>query len=352
MSDFSKAKELGIVSEYAVDFMAYDSVDGRGFNVDYQRTAKQLAQDAAITSANVGIPSALVTYIDPNIVPILFNKKGATGIFEEVKQGTWTDDFSIFPVEEVAGGVSDYSDYGNATSTEVNYEYPVRELARFQTLIKFGDLESAKATAAKISLASRKQLGAAEIIARAGNASYLYGVAGKRNYGLLNDPNLGQSISPISVGGKSTWADKQANDSATFANVVYNDVNKLVSELFANNGGNVDANSPMVLGISNTMMPYLSAPNTFGLTALAMLKQNYPNLTIVQLPELSTAQGETLYLTVPFLNGTATGNTAYADKYRLGRLVPSLSSYEQKAIGTSWGAIIRRPSLVARMVGI
>lgn len=351
MSDFQKAKELGVVSPYAVDFMAFDDVNGK-YSVDFKKTATQLAMDASITQANVGVPSALVTYIDPNIVPILFNKLGATSIFDEVKQGSWTDDFANFPVEEVAGDVGNYSDFGDAVSTDVNYEYPVRELARFQTSIKFGDLETAKAGAAKIALASRKQLAAASIIARASNKTYIYGVAGKQSYGLLNDPNLAPSISPIAVGGNSTWASKQAANADTFANVCFNDVNKLIAELFANNGGNIDANTPMVLGISNAMLAYLTAPNSFGKTALELLKVNYPNLVVVQLPELSTAQGETLYLTVPELDGVKTGITGYADKYRLGRLVPDLTSFRQKAIGTSWGAIIKRPSLVARMVGV
>lgn len=349
--DFEKARERGIVCQGARDFMAYDSVDGN-LVINAEKTAKMFAQDAAITANNIGTPSALNTYIDPRVVPVLFGATAATKLFPEIKQGDWTKDFANFPVEEIAGDVSGYSDYGNAVSTDVNYEYPVREQYRFQTVIKYGDLEQDRSAAAKIALASRKQMAAAEIINKASNRFYLFGVKGKQTYGALNDPNLNAAITPISVNSNSTWSTKQAADPDGFANVCYNDVNKLFNELSKNNAGNIDANSRIVLAISNTSAPYLNVPNSFGLTALAMLKQNFPNLEIVTVPELSTDAGEELYMVVPEVLGIETGNTAYGDKFRLGRLVPELSSFSQKAVGTTWGTIIRRPSLVARMLGV
>ncbi len=82
-----------------------------------------------------------------------------------------------------------------------------------------------------------------------------YGVAGKKTYGLLNDPNLPVSASPnsITIGGNtySTWADKAGHDAANASNHVYNDVLKLWNTLCANNGGNIDADSPIVLAVSN-----------------------------------------------------------------------------------------------------
>lgn len=343
-------ERYGIKAEGAKALMAYDSVNGV-IQTNYDRTAN-MAMDAAITATNNGFPSVYGTFIDPKVVQVLFAKMAATELATETKVGTWTDEFYNFPLEEIAGNVTGYSDYANGVSSDVNYEYPVREQYRFQTAIKYGELETDKAAVAKIALASRKQNAAAEIIARFENKAYLYGIKGKRIYGLLNDPNLNSTISPVSVGGKSTWADKQAASPDDFANVVFNDVAKLMNELFAGNGGNIDANSEMVLGISNAKAAYLQAPNNFGLTAAAMLKQNYPNLCIVQIPELSTASGDELYLIVPSLMGDATASVAYAEKFRLSRLIAHETSFSQKAIGTTWGAIIRRPALIVTMTGI
>lgn len=352
--DFEAARLRGIIAEGAKGFMAYDSVNGH-INVDPARTAKRMAMDAApaaLTTPNVGFPAAYYQYLDPRVVEVLFGVKAATRLAAEIKMGDWTTDYANFPVEEITGDVTPYSDFADNVSSEVNYEFPVRELFRFQTVIHFGDLEADKAAAAKIALASRKQYAAAEIIARKSNRFYLFGVKGKQIYGLLNDPNLNASISPISVSGKSTWADKIAADPNNAATLVFNDINKLISSLFTQMGGNVDANSELILGISNGMAGYLSQPNQYGKTALEMARVSYPGLTVVQIPELSTASGEILYLIAPSIIGVESANTAYGDKFRLGRLIPETSSFKQKAVGTTFGAIIRRPAAIARMLGV
>lgn len=271
MNLFEKSKARGISSPYAQGFMAYDEVDGK-IRVDYEKTAKMLAQDAALTTAaNVGIPSALVTYIDPTVTEILFSAMNAGRLAPEVKKGDWSDKYMRFNVTEYSGSVTPYSDHGENIASDVNIESPERENFVFQTVIRYGDLEEATVARQRLSLASEKQKAAATILAKAHNKFYLYGVAGKKTYGLLNDPNLPVSASPnsITIGGStySTWADKAGNDAANASNHVYNDVLKLWNTLCANNGGNIDADSPIVLAVSNARASYLNALNTYGLSA-------------------------------------------------------------------------------------
>ncbi len=40
------------------------------------------------------------------------------------------------------------------------------------------------------------------------------------------------------------------------------------------------------------MISYLTIPNQYGKTAKVLLTENFPNLEIVQVPELSTTSGE------------------------------------------------------------
>ena len=350
--DFELARQKGISSPYAVGFMPYTVKDGR-ITVDYAAASRQLAMDAAASTApNIGAPAALYTYIDPRIVHVLFGVTNASKFFAPNKVGSWEQDFATFEVEEIEGNVTAYNDYADGVTTDVNYNFPSRQIYRYQTTIKYGDLESDKASAAKIPLVSRKQFAAAEIIARAENKFQMYGVKGIQSYGMLNDPNLPASISPVSTGGNSTWADKVAASPAEAANIVYNDVSKLWSALTANNAGHLETNAPIVLGVSNKMISYLTIPNQYGKTAKVLLTENFPNLEIVQVPELSTTSGEMLYMTVRDLYGDETGWTAFAEKFRMGRLIPELSSYKQKASAATWGCVIRRPSLVATMLGI
>ena len=208
--DFELARQKGISSPYAVGFMPYTVKDGR-ITVDYAAAQRQLAMDsAASTAPNIGAPAALYTYIDPRIVQVLFGVTNASKFFAPNKVGSWEQDFATFEVEEIEGNVSPYNDYADGVTSDVNYNFPSRQIYRYQTTIKYGDLESDKASAAKIPLVSRKQFAAAEIIARAENKFQMYGVKGIQSYGMLNDPNLPEPVSPISTGGKSTWADKVA----------------------------------------------------------------------------------------------------------------------------------------------
>lgn len=347
---FNLAKEMGISAPYAKGFMAYDDVNGQVV-VNAKRTAAQLAMDAVLTP-NLGIPAALTTFLSPEVVSVLVAPNNATKLAVETKRGDFTTDFYQFPVEEISGGVQPYSDYGNAVSTDVNYNYPSRENFRFQTSVKFGDLEVAKAAVAKISLVARKQRAAASTIAKAANRFYLYGVKGKAIYGLLNDPNLNATISPITVGSNSTWATKTAADAGSSANLVYADINKLVNELSTKAGGYFDANSPMVLGVSNTKFQYLSMANTYGVTALQLIKANYPNMTIEQVPELSTAAGDMLFLTLREVDGVSVAEAAFSEKFVLGRMIAQLSSFEQKASAGTFGAVVKQPAFIATMTGI
>ena len=354
MLNLDQLKAKGIYVEGAKGVMAYDTVNGK-IKTNFSKTA--LAMDSALqTTPNVGYPASLFQYIDPQIVEILFGVTNANRLAPEVKQGTWEQEYYNYAVEERVADVTAYSDRTENVTTEVNYEYNVRELARFQTVIQYGDLEVDKANQAKIALQSRKQLAGADIIARKQNQFYLYGVSNKQNYGILNEPNLNPSINPntITVGGSTytTWADKVAHDTASAGNHVFNDVLKLWSELSAKNGGNIDQNERIILAVSNAVVSYLSAPNQFGLTAMQMIKDNFPNLEVVQLPELSTNAGEQIKMIVPSLYGVDTMNVAFADKLRVGRVIQTVSGQKLKMVGTSWGCILKRASLVATMTGV
>ena len=50
--------------------------------------------------------------------------------------------------------------------------------------------------------------------------------------------------------------------------------------------------------------------------------------------------------------GQQTGETAYSEKMRMGRMETYSTSYVQKAFGGTWGCVIRRPNFIATMTGI
>ena len=48
----------------------------------------------------------------------------------------------------------------------------------------------------------------------------------------------------------------------------------------------------------------------------------------------------------------AVAETAYSEKYRLGRLIAETSSFKQKASGATFGGVVKMPAFIATMTGI
>lgn len=347
------AKERGISAPYANGFMAYDSVGGQ-IVLNAKKTQERISMGMdAVLGANVGLPAEFASYISPEVVKVLVAPNNATKLAPEVKVGDFENEFYKFPVEEISGAVQPYSDFDNAVSVDVNYNFPVRENFRFQASLKYGELEAAKAATAKINLASRKQVACASVIAKAGNSFYLYGVLGKKSYGSLNDPNLNDALTPISISTKTKWEDKTNDNPGQSANIVYADIVKLINSVSGQLGGYFNPNDEMTLGISNNRFQYLSLANTFGVTALDLLKKTYPNLRIEQVPELSTAAGDMLYLSIPkTFEGANTIECNFSEKFRLGALIRHESHYSQKASSGTYGSVIKYPEYIGTMVGI
>ena len=348
---FEQMRAKGVSSETAKGFMPFTEKDGV-IRVDFAKAAETLAQDAAITTPTAGVPAIFTTYIDPQVVPILFGAQNSTRMFDEERRGDFATSEMQFGIKEVAGSVTSYSDYAENISTDVNFEFTTRDNYVFETVIKYGEREIQIAGKAKLNLVSEKQQGAAYVLAAAHNKINLLGVAGKRVYGMLNAPNLPTSLTPIVVSGNSTWASKQAADPANFPNVAYNDINKMWADLCARNGGHIDETMRIRLGVAPAISAFLSVPNVYGLSALTLLKKTYPNLEVVQLPELATNAGNTLFMEIPELLGTKTAIFAPSEKARFMNVIPKMSSYQQKVAGATFGCVYKRPSLVSIMTGV
>jgi len=351
MNQFELAKQKGVSSVTAQGFMPFMEKNGR-IAVDFGAADAQLAQDAAITTPNAGVPSFLTTFLDPLIVPILFAAQNSTKVYGEQRKGSWADKTMAFTVTENAGNVTPYSDYAEDVSVDVNAEYPERDNYVFQAVLKYGERELEIFAKSRLNLVSQKQQAASYAIAAAHNRINLFGVAGKRVYGMLNDPSLPTTLAPISVSGNSTWEDKRAYDAANVALLVYNDIQKMWASLCAKNGGHIDETMEIVLALAPESAAFLTIPNQYGLSAETLLKKTFPNLRIVQLPELATNAGNMAFMTIPQLLGIPTAFFAFSEKARFMNVVPQLSAFKQKVAGGTYGCVYTRPNLVCTMTGI
>lgn len=311
-----------------------------------------IAQDAALTTTpNTTVPAFLLQYVSPDVIEILTAKRAATRVFSEKKVGDWTTANYQYPAVENVGSTAPYADYGDGGTSGINSEWNIRDQYVFQTSITYGDREVDMSAAVKIDLIAGKQKAAAEVIAIDSNKFYLQGVSGKRIYGLLNDPNLPSAISPNTVSSAVTWASKLALASGG-TKAIYEDVLKMFSSLQGQTGGLVDNNTPMKLLISPACSVNLASATDFNVSATDMLKKALPNLTVETVPECATGSGNIAMLIVPSLAGQTTGELAFGEKIRAGRLVPEESAYRQKFSASTFGFIMRMPAAYVVMSGI
>ena len=88
--------------------------DAVGYATDSIKFDYGLAMDALpqlTTAPNSAIPVMLTTFIDPNVIEIVFAPMMATEIFGEQKKGDWLMETAMFPIVEATGEVSSYGDF-------------------------------------------------------------------------------------------------------------------------------------------------------------------------------------------------------------------------------------------------
>ena len=342
---FDHAKKKGFVFQQARHWIEYDKTGKYPINI------KKLARDAAlITSSNTTVPPELVAYIDPKAIEILTAVRNATEIYSESKKGSFSTPYYKYQLEEYTGYVAPYSDYSTAGRSDHNAQWKVQDSFRFQTGVEYGDLEMEMSSEAKINLAAKKQRAAASIIAQAHNKFYLLGVAGKKIYGILNNPELPAMLTAKSItknGTSSTsWEDKTSSE-------CYEDVVDLYGAAAENGGGHITEDSEMTLAMSPKLRAVLSKKTDFNISATQMIQDNFKNLKFATLPELSNKDsGETMFLFVHFIQESDTAELCFGDKFRAGRVIAKESSFSQKFSASTFGGAVTQPYGIVSMNGM
>lgn len=301
-----------------------------------EREIRGTVGDAAplLTAPNAGILSMFTTYVDPRVIEVLVEPMKAAQVFGETKKGSWTDDFLQFPIAESTGETSSYDDFSENGMSGTNVNWETRDTYYYQTIIELGEREVERAGAAKLDWVSRKQISAALTLNKFQNKTYFYGVAGLRNWGILNDPSLLPSITlPTWVGGDGQ--------------VVYDGIAQVYGELVGQTAGLIDRNSEMILLMSPQAEAAFTRTNQYNVNVSDQIRKNFPRLTVETAPEMSTDAGEVIKLIVKNYEGVDTVEPTFTEKMRVHPMVLGLSSWRQKRSQGTVGTIIYRPIFVA-----
>lgn len=351
LNRLSAPQQLSVIAQaartYGIHFHQAGQV--QGFIPSHLAMDADLAMDALpalVTTTSSGVPAFLTNYVDPKLIEILVSPNKAAMILGENQKGDWTTPTAFFPVVESAGEVSSYGDYSTNGEVTANTNWPQRQSYHYQTVTQWGERELDQMGKGRIDWASRLNIASATIMGKFQNKTYLYGVQGLQNYGILNDPSLISPISPGSkVGGGFTWLTATANE-------IFADIEALFLQLVTQSNGTIDMNVSAKLVLSPKRQVSLTTTNQYNVNVFALLKNNFPNITIETVPEYSTVSGELLQLIVETVEGQDTGYCAFTEKMRAHAVERKTSSFLQKKSGGSWGAIILQPFAIAQMLGI
>lgn len=313
---------------------------GGGKKLMDDKVAAALAMDAQpglTTVGNSGIPAWMLNYVDPQLIEIILQPTKAAEVFGEMKKGDWTTETATFMTVEPTGEVSSYGDYNNNGVSGVNVNFPQRQSYHYQVFTRWGEREVARAGEAKIDYVARVNEASVNALNRFQNKTYLFGVKGLQNYGVLNDPSL-----PAPTAAAKTWANSTGEE-------VYESIRKLFQTLLKQTGGKIDMNTPLLLVCSPTASVDLTKTNQYNVNVIDQLKKNFPNLRVETIPEYSATSGETVQLIVEELDGQRTLDCAFTEKMRAHNMVLEASSIKQKKSQGTWGTIIYRPFCIATM---
>lgn len=300
------------------------------------------AQPELVTVNNAGIPAYLTNVFDPKVIQVLVSPMKATEIVgSEEKKGDWTTTHAQFLSVELTGETSSYGDFNNNGSASANMNFPIRQSYLYQTFTNWGELQMARAGAARIDWANRVNEASVLVLNKYQNSTYFFGVAGIANYGLLNDPSLYPSIAAT-----AGW-----NLSATAADVIYEDIRRLFVQMQLQSNGVIDAESPMTLALSPTLSVALNKTNQFNVNVKDMLAKNFPNLTVKTAVEYESAAGQFVQLICTSVQGQQTATTAYTEKMRAHAVVVGSSSWSQKKSQGTFGTVIYNGFAISSLIG-
>lgn len=315
----------------------------------YGKILNLYGQDSAITTPNAGLPAEFFTYYDRRVIDVFFAKTVAEQIGKMYKGGSWEDAFYRTRIREAVGATRPYSDLSAEQNVNSNTNYVIRQAYRMELVKQWGDLQVAENAKALIDYVSDINVAASHVLAQDLNNIFFYGVSGLQNYGILNDPNLPAYETPNTVDTRVKWQDKSLPEIVT-------DLTKMLSSLYANAEGWINPDTKLRLALPPSVLPILQGKiSALGYSVFQWIKDNLGDRIIEDIviaPQLATSTGNMVMLYAMEMNGQDVINNVFGELYKSHGVVRQLSSFVEKVSASSYGAVVRYPFAIVRMLGV
>ncbi|MER3384891.1 major capsid family protein [Pectobacterium aroidearum] len=293
----------------------------------------------------------------PGFVRVITAARKADQLMGVATVGAWEDEEVIQGILENLGDAVPYTDNGNIPLASWQANYARRTVVRFELGFSVGLLEEARTARARIQTASEKRISVARSLEIARNrvAFYGYNNGANNTFGYLNEPNLLAALTAAPGASNDTkWATK------TFLEITA-DIRRAMVTLQVQCQDNIDPETtPLKLALPTGLNQYMTVTSQYGNSVRQWLKENYPNVTIDTAPDLNEAVGgeNVLYLYPESFDdgvsddgGQVWMQAVPAKFFALGTEKRAKSYLEDSANATA-GAMLKRPLLVVRMIGV
>lgn len=310
-----------------------------------------------ITTPNINAPVGALAYIKPKGVEILTAPRVADKISRPEKNGVWGDEIVNIKTKEYAGVTApdDGQEFDGLVAT-VNYANVVRGAYYYTAGWRVTDREEATVGAFQENARTDAVEAAMRSLAVDRNKFFFNGVNYKGLaapvYGLLNDPLLlPYLVAKPGAASDTEWATKTpeeiCNDIVDAWAKMQQQSNGIASERLA-------AGAKLKLCVSPAGEGLIMRTNSFGLSAMAKLKENFSdNLEVISVPQLAGANsGADVFYLIIDGDGDATLLNSYIEMARVYPVFIKDSVTSQKISAATSGCVTQLPMLVVRVNGV
>lgn len=308
-----------------------------------------------ITQPNINAPFGALAYIRPQAVEVLTAPQVADKLAAPSKNGIWGDELVQIKVKEYMGKTSpDDGSSSDGNNSTVNYTSEVRGAYYYTT--SWSSNDRAEATAFAENYRADQAEAAMRTMAIDRNNFFFTGVSYKglqaKVNGLLNDDSLGAYIAVSAEGTNTAWPLKSPEAIANDVTSAYAKLNEQTGGIAAN--GVNSGKGKLVLAVASDSQPHLNRANTYGKTALSILKETYGDkLEIVAVPQFSKANaGSDVFYLMYRETGFETLLNSYVEMARVYPMFTKDSTVSQKISAATSGCVVQYPTFIVRYTGL
>jgi Uncharacterized protein conserved in bacteria (DUF2184) len=304
-----------------------------------------------VTTASISNPVQFLQAWLPGLVRVLTAARKADELIGIQTVGSWEDEEVIQGMLEPTGDAQLYGDHNSIPLASWNMAWERRTIVRWEKGFQVGLLEEARSARIRINSAAEKRNAAALALDIRRNLTAFLGFNGgtNRTYGILNDPSL---PAYVNVAG-GTWSAK------TFLQITA-DIRSAMAALENQAQGLIDVEkTPITLGLALAVHQYLSVTSDYGNSVREWLRETYPNVRIVTVPEFNAANGgaNVFYLFADRVedSGTDGGNTwaqLVPAKFQALGTEKRAKGYVEDFSNATAGVLLKRPYAIVRRSGV